>query len=535
MQNQHDLRAGGSRSVFAAGGMILLSEAFILLLASFLRLWSLDLKPAHFDEGINGWFVDQIKTTGCYHYDPENYHGPLYFYVLFVFLSLLGRNLWALRLPVVLAGLGSVWMALRFNRFFGRFAVCFGALALAISPAAVFYGRYAIHESLFALSLMVTAYGLLGLWKDGRNRDLVITISGVTALLLLKETALIHLVCFALALGCLSLWQKIVPSRPLMPISKQAWSGRDLFWCLIGAVIVLVFFYSGTFLNWRGVPDFFMAYLKWFHTGTGDGGHVKTDYQIGHFTCLNWYWLYLMFRYEWPALFGLLFVVRLAWPSPTLQRYLAIYGLGVLIAYSIVPYKTPWCIISILWPFLLLFGCALEEMKKRFRWVFITPVVAAVLLGGSFFMTIRLNWHHFADPNEPYVYVQTMPEIAVVTDPVLGMAKRDPRNHAMSGQILLESYYPLPWIFGDFTRIGYFGKEEMPAVLDGDFIVALTAQQKVVEGRLRETYLRRRFNLRDSMEECTVWFREGLFAPWFTDSTHGNPERFSPPSDSTKK
>ena len=105
----------------------------------------------------------------------------------------------------------------------------------------------------------------------------------------------------------------------------------------------------------------------------------------------------------------------------------------------------------------------------------------------------------------------------------------------MSGQILLESYYPLPWIFGDFSRIGYFGKEEIPAVLDGDFIVALTAQQKVVEGRLRESYLRRRFNLRDSMEECTVWFREGLFAPWFTDSAHGNPERFSPPSDSTKK
>jgi uncharacterized protein (TIGR03663 family) len=225
MQNQHDLRTGRTLTVFVAGGMVLLSEAFILLLASFLRLWSLELKPAHFDEGINGWFVDQMRTTGCYHYDPENYHGPLYFYVLFVFLSLLGRNLWALRLPAVLASIGSVWMALRFDRFFGRFAVRFGALALAISPAAVFYGRYAIHESLFTLSLMVTAYGLFGLWKDGRIRDLVITISGVTALLLLKETALIHLVCFALALRCLSLWQLIVPSRPLMPISKQAWRG----------------------------------------------------------------------------------------------------------------------------------------------------------------------------------------------------------------------------------------------------------------------------------------------------------------------
>jgi predicted membrane-bound mannosyltransferase len=73
-------------------------EGIILVLAALLRLWGLDEKPAHFDEGINGWFVDQMRAHGFYRYDPENYHGPVYFYVLFVSLSLLGRNLWALRL-----------------------------------------------------------------------------------------------------------------------------------------------------------------------------------------------------------------------------------------------------------------------------------------------------------------------------------------------------------------------------------------------------------------------------------------------------
>ena len=37
-------------------------------------------------------------------------------------------------------------------------------------------------------------------------------------------------------------------------------------------------------------------------------------------------------------------------------RYLAIYGVGTLIAYSIVKYKTPWCIISFGWPFLFVLG-----------------------------------------------------------------------------------------------------------------------------------------------------------------------------------
>ena len=495
----------------------LLFELLIVLLGTVLRAWSLDLKPAHFDEGINGWFVDQIRSTGFYHYDPENYHGPLYFYVLFFSLTLLGRNVWALRLPALLASIASVWMALRFGRFFGSTAARLGALTLAISPAAVFYGRYAIHESLFVLSLMITAFGLLSLWKSGSKRDLAIMASGVTALLLLKETAVIHLACFGLAAVCLVLWQQLVPSHPATPFARKAWNSTDLLKCCLVSVLALVFFYSGTFRNWHGVIDFFKAYLKWFQTGTGAGGHVKTDYQIGHFGFLNWYWLALMVRYEWPTLLGLLYAVRLAWPSPAQQRYLAIYGLGVLIAYSIVPYKTPWCIISILWPFSLLFGCAVEELCQKPQFRSAVTWLCALILGASLLMTLRLNFRHFADPSEPYVYVQTMPEISVLTEPVLGLAAKDSRNHAMSGQIMLESYYPLPWIFGDFTRIGYYGKAETPAVLDGDFIVALTSEQKVVEGKLREPYLRRRFHLRDSMDECTVWFREALFASWFSN------------------
>jgi predicted membrane-bound mannosyltransferase len=54
----------------------------ILGLAVFLRFFLLGIKPPHFDEGINGWFVDQMMKNGFYKYDPTNYHGPLHFYVL---------------------------------------------------------------------------------------------------------------------------------------------------------------------------------------------------------------------------------------------------------------------------------------------------------------------------------------------------------------------------------------------------------------------------------------------------------------------
>lgn len=504
-----------------------LVEGGILLLAALLRLWGLDLKPAHFDEGINGWFVDQMHANGFYRYDPENYHGPLYFYVLFVFLSLGGRNLWALRLPAVIASLASVWATLRFDRFFGSTTARLGALALAVSPAAVFYGRYAIHESWVVLALMILTLGLLGLWKEGARRDLALVVTGVVMLLLLKETAVIHLVCFGLAGLCLMLWQKLVPSVPSVSLAARRWNSRDAVLFSTIAVAVLVFFYSGTFLNWEGVPDFFRAYGKWFHTGVGAGGHEKTEYQFGSCGLLNWYWVALMVRYEWPALLGLLVAVRLAWPAPPMLRYLAIYALGVLAAYSIVPYKTPWCIISILWPFSLLFGAGIAEIREKLPRS-VAPFLAVIVLAGSLVLCMRLNFRHCTDPKEPYVYVQTQPGIAVITQPLLGLAAQDPRRRDLSGAIMLESYYPLPWILGDFTRIGYYGKENEPEKIDADFVTALASRENEIEKKLKGAYLKRRYLLRDSMDECMVWFREPIFAAWFDDPSHGKAVRVVP-------
>src|ERR1700740_2299725 len=124
----------------------LLFPALILLLAALVRLAYLDIKPPHFDEGINGWFCDQMVKTGFYKYDPTNYHGPLHFYVLLLSQTLFGRSLWALRLPVVLVSIASFWLTLKFEPFVGRTVSRLAALAMAVSPGFVFYGRYSIHE-----------------------------------------------------------------------------------------------------------------------------------------------------------------------------------------------------------------------------------------------------------------------------------------------------------------------------------------------------------------------------------------------------
>src|ERR1051326_2313485 len=92
----------------------------ILGLAVFLRFFLLGIKPPHFDEGINGWFVDQVMHNAFYRYDPTNYHGPLHFYVLQLSESLLGRNVGPRRLPFVLGSIVCVLLMLKFEPLVGR-------------------------------------------------------------------------------------------------------------------------------------------------------------------------------------------------------------------------------------------------------------------------------------------------------------------------------------------------------------------------------------------------------------------------------
>src|SRR5450432_157074 len=107
----------------------------IVALGAILRVIFLEMKPPHFDEGINGWFVDQMVKNGFYRYDPTNYHGPLHFYVLFLCQTLFGRHIWALRLPVVLVSIGSIFLTFKFEPLVGRKISRIASVAMALSPA----------------------------------------------------------------------------------------------------------------------------------------------------------------------------------------------------------------------------------------------------------------------------------------------------------------------------------------------------------------------------------------------------------------
>jgi uncharacterized protein (TIGR03663 family) len=487
-------------------------EIAILAIAIFLRCWLIEIKPPHFDEGINGWFADQMRENGYYRYDPTNYHGPLHFYAVFLSQTLLGREVWALRLPAILASILAVAALFKFREFFGLAVSRFAALAMALSPGFVFYGRYSIHESWQVLFSILLLHGLLGLWQTGRRRHFFTAVGGLAGLILTKETYILHIGCFALAAAVLWLWQMLIPSRPTWPIARRQWNHDDAILGFGVAALVIVFFYSGTFLDFRSLSGLWETYAAWFETGVKAGGHEKDDYDL--IGPLNYYWIALMAHYEWPALAGLVAGLRYMAPSDSRYRYVAIAAGGTLLAYSIIPYKTPWCVISMLWPFYLLLGGVIVEwagrLGRRRVWLIATPLLAA-----SLYQTIQLNFYNFTDDSEPYVYVQTYEDINDFTRPLLNVAKSEPGGYHMEGMIVLESYYPLPWILGDFTRVGYYKKDSSPSHWGPDFLVIDSSREAEIEPHLTQDYFKIPFRLRSGQDPCTAYLAAKKFAGEF--------------------
>jgi uncharacterized protein (TIGR03663 family) len=553
----------------------LLFPALILLLAAIVRVAFLDIKPPHFDEGINGWFCDQMAKNGFYAYDPTNYHGPLHFYVLFVSLQLFGRSLWALRLPVVLASLLTMFWIFLFRPFLGRTVCYLAALGMAISPGFIFYDRYSIHESWLVLFLIVTFWGILGISTSREPRYFWGFILGLTGMILTKETYIIHLAAFAAA-GCLVLvlrrltpegrsWQPGVASargaskgvaNPDVASPRAAKSVanpgvaskappvedrpqrqtrlpvRHIIGAILVGVTLIIFFYSGNFRYWRGLEGLYQTFLPWTKTAVDAAGHGKPDFDlfplvppfVAHVPALgalanfklNWYWIRLLLDYEWFAVAGLLFSFRFFLGGNPALRFLAIYGLGVLLAYSIIPYKTPWCIISIAWPFLFL-GAALLEFIANQSNRLVAVLVALPLFAHAAWKSYDLNFVRFDNAKERYVYVQTFREYRNFVDPILEKGAKNPESKTkLSGLVLLSSYFPIPWDLGEFPNIGYYNADSAwPQKLDADFIVVEEDKADKLEKGLKDRYFTKDFRLRDGMDESRAYFRYETFKDIF--------------------
>jgi hypothetical protein len=345
--------------------------------------------------------------------------------------------------------------------------------------------------------------------------------------------------------------------------ARREWDYVDLAIVAATGIALVVFFYSGTFFHWGGVKGIYQAYTAWFATGSEGHGHEKPWY----------YWLKTMgpsfergradyLGYELPAMAGLLLCLVWLRLKNVSLRYLAVYGVGTLMVYSYVHYKTPWCVISFLWPFLFMFGTAVllvpmkydaatnvilggllcaaiavdlwywERVNSEYGWsisfllglAFLLVVLRyrsalygllGLLLTISLGSAISLNYFRYTADSEPYVYVQTYSDINKLTKPVLALARRDPFMYQLTGHIIRTSAYPLPWILGDFVNVGYYEHENLPEKLDAAFLLVQEDKIKTVEAKLHESYYTDTLRIRAYQEPSKLYLNAKVFAEFF--------------------
>ena len=165
------------------------------------------------------------------------------------------------------------------------------------------------------------------------------------------------------------------------------------------------------------------------------------------------------------------------------------------------------------WPYWLIAGIGLLLVVLIDH--MLTEIFAALLILWSFGHCIWLNYFRCTTDTEPYVYVQTYNDIFKFTEPILRLAHADPRAYQLVGHIIRASPYPLPWILGEFGRVGYYEKDNMPDALDADFLLVEQDKIQTVESKLHGAYYTVPVTIRPYQDPSKAYFSAKIFKSFF--------------------
>jgi uncharacterized protein (TIGR03663 family) len=363
------------------------------------------------------------------------------------------------------------------NKTSGLIAVAAAVALIASSLAAVYKPQYFRTELLFIIVSSIVV--IQALWNYDGKRAIYLILGAISAALLFasKETALVSVIVLGIAVTTTAVYLRFRKdigggaktkkrdargsSRTSAP-DDEGWLRETIerFGGLshIGVMLVVavavfafvnVLFYSSFFTNAKGVGDSLQTYMIWAKTGKQE--HVHPFQQ--HFV-----WLMSM---ESPVLMlGLVgaFLATMR-ANNRFALFAAQWGFGLLVAYSIVPYKTPWLALNFIVPLAIASGYAVKEFyswskgEQRFVWF---VLAAAVAVNG--YQMIKLNFFRYDDEKFIYVYGHTHREFMPMVDEIKRIGQKTGLNQEIDIAVLSPDYWPLPWYIRDHHRVGYYGK-----------------------------------------------------------------------------
>ncbi len=437
----------------------------------FLRLPSLHYRPLHTDEAVHADKLVDLVEDNFYVYDKFEYHGPTLNYFSLIPAAISGQKTFrqldefTLRIVPVFFGMALVLLPLLIAGGIGRVGAFVAAMLTAVSPAMVYYSRYYIQEMLlvcFTLCVIACVFRFL------KSRKIAWALfAGVCYGLMgaTKETFVIACGC-GFAAGAVVLFLSSEKGGRLSRL-RAGIGIRGLSVFAASAMVVWVVLFSSFFTNMQGVADSFLTFTTYLNRAHGEGTHHHA-----------WYY-YLQILLFWnfadgPVFSEALIVVlaiaggcfafckrNFAGENKPLVRFFAVYSLLMVIAYSLIPYKTPWCLLGFLSGMIVLGGYACGCLFALCRHDSIRAGVCFLLLAGMGHlgvMSYLSNTKYAADPVNPYVYAHTSVDIYEISDKIIETVEASQLGKKTLVQVVGDGggYWPLPWYLRSLDNVGYW-------------------------------------------------------------------------------
>ena len=528
-----------NKTVFpvVAAGAVLLGLAF--------RLAWLDLRPMHHDEANQAVRFGRLLETGEYRYDRNDHHGPTLYYLTLPAAWARGQERlasldeWTLRLAPALFGAGFIALLPLMARGLGRSAAAAAAVLAALSPALTYYSRFYIQEPLL---LFFVAGFLIALGRQLAGGGVTsAAVAGACAGLALatKETAApilgVAVLSGVIARATLARsggGEGLAADRPWPPTYLAHVVGG-----VVVAAIVALTLYSSFFTNWSGIPEAVRAAAVYAQRGVEAGTHAEP-------------WAYYIRLLGGSASGGVVWTESLvlvlagggavlAWTKRTggfWPRYLSLYSVVTLVAFSVVRYKTPWNLLPFYGGLVILAGIGAASLQASVgsragkAMLAIALFAAGAQLG---WQNWRANFRYPADPRNPYVYAQTTTDFLRLVTRVEGISAVHPERERMLVAVVAGPYeqWPLPWYLRRMTRVGYWPRASDAGTLD-DAAVIVASQENVaaLDAALGDRYVSEFYGLRPNVL-LTVYIERSLWDRFLAE--RGQSQRLTVPPSQT--
>ncbi len=494
-----------------------MSILFLLALVAgaALRLPKLADRPLHHDEANQAYRFGMLLEEGSYTYDADDHHGPTLYFLTLPIAWLTSAETFAetnettYRILPVLFGLLLILCTPLLRSGIGCVAVLAAALLTAISPAMAYYSRFYIQElSLVFFTFLALAAGWHS-WHSGSRSWAVVCGLSLGLMFATKETAVIaYASMFGSALLC-----AIMARKTHLPL-------KNLMLAVGCAAAIAFVLFSSFFTNLNGPMESILAFKGYLARGAGvDTDHVHPwHFYLRMLTCYRFgggpVWSEgLVFG------LGLVGVVSILWKKiPAncnlgLARFLMFYTLLLTFVYSMLSYKTPWCILSFLHGWILLAGIGVATLFDATQRSKMLRLLLALLLIPVFATTRlahRTVFRYAADPRNPYVYAHTAPDFKNLVRRIGELEAVSPKGKELYIQVVADpkETWPLPFYLREFPNTGYWvDASAVPTEPQPDIIISSPDFEPDPNGFLSEYYGLRADTLLAIHIRRTLWDR----------------------------